>query len=54
MKTKCPKQRGYLLGEEDHQYAPRFKIKPHPKNVWQSLENPLAHPKMRKPFVTKV
>jgi hypothetical protein len=21
------------------------KIKPHPKNVWQNLENPPAHPK---------
>jgi hypothetical protein len=45
MKTICPKQLGGFLGEENHQYAPCLKIKLHPKNVWQSLENPLAHPK---------
>jgi hypothetical protein len=36
MKTKYPK-------EEDHWYAPHPKIKPHPKNVWQSLKNPLKY-----------
>ncbi len=35
-------------------YAPHLDIKPHPKNVWQSPENPLAHTKMHRPFVTKV
>jgi hypothetical protein len=45
MKTKCPKQFGHLLRKRDHRYAPRFKIKPHQKNVWQSPKNPLAHPK---------
>ncbi len=45
MRPKCPKQLGRLLGEEDHQYAPHLEIKRHPKNVWQSLENPLAHSK---------
>jgi hypothetical protein len=34
-----------LPKEEDHRYAPCPKIKPHPKNVWWSFENPLAHPK---------
>jgi hypothetical protein len=29
---------------DDHWYVPRPKIKLHPKNVWQSFENPLAHP----------
>jgi len=43
MKTKYPKQPERFLGKEDHQYAPCPKIKPHPKNAWQSLENPLAH-----------
>jgi hypothetical protein len=33
------------MRERDHQYVPRPKIKPYPKNVWQSPENPLAHPK---------
>jgi hypothetical protein len=45
MKTKCPKQLGRFLGEEDHQYVPCFEIKLHPKNAWQNLENPLAYPK---------
>jgi hypothetical protein len=45
MKTKCPKQPKRLPRKEDYQNAPRFKIKPHPKNAWQNLENPLAHPK---------
>ncbi len=45
MKTKCPKQLGHLVGEEDHQYGSHYEIKPHPKNVWQSPENPLTHPK---------
>jgi hypothetical protein len=43
MKTKCPNQVGRFLGEENHRYAPPFEIKPHPKNVWQSLENPLVY-----------
>jgi hypothetical protein len=54
MKTKRPKQCGHLLRKEDHQYAPRPKIKPRPKNAWQSPENPLAQKKKRKPFVTKM
>jgi hypothetical protein len=48
MKTKCSKQPGCFPREEDHQYAPRFKIQPHPKDVWQNLENPLAHLKCAK------
>jgi hypothetical protein len=44
MKTKYPKQFGCFPGEENHQYAPRLDIKLHPKNAWQSHENPLAHP----------
>jgi hypothetical protein len=54
MKTKCLKQHGHLLGEEDHQYATDIKIKPHPKNAWQSPKNPVAHTKMHKPFVIKM
>jgi hypothetical protein len=54
MKTKCPKQHGNLLKKEHHQYAPCPEIKHYPKNVWQSPKNPLAHPKMHKPYVTKV
>jgi hypothetical protein len=54
MKTKCPKQCGHFLKKEDRQYVPHPEIKPHPKNVWQSPENPLAYTKMCKPFVTKV
>jgi hypothetical protein len=42
MKTKCPKQLGHLLGEEDHCYVPHPKIKP------------IGTPKMRKPSLTKV
>jgi hypothetical protein len=42
MKTKSPKQLECLPKEEDHQCAPCFKIKLHPKNAWQSSENPLA------------
>jgi hypothetical protein len=45
MKKKCPKKLGSFPKKEDHQYAPCPKIKPHPKNVWQSPKNPLAHPK---------
>jgi hypothetical protein len=45
MKTKCPKQLGHLLKEEDFLYAPHFEIKPHPKNVWQNPKNQLAHTK---------
>jgi hypothetical protein len=33
MRTKCPKQPRHFLREDDHQYAPCLKIKPHPKNV---------------------
>jgi hypothetical protein len=44
MKTKCPKQHGRFPGKEDHWYAPRPKIKPHLKNVWQSPKNPLRRP----------
>jgi len=43
MNIKCPKQPGHFLGKEDCQYASRPEKKFHPKNVWQSLENPLAH-----------
>jgi hypothetical protein len=39
MKTKYSKQLGHFPGKEDHRYAPHLEIKPHPKNVWQSLEN---------------
>jgi hypothetical protein len=42
---KMPKEHGRFLGEENHQYALHFEIKHHPKNVLQSFENPLAHPK---------
>jgi len=35
----------HLLRKEDHQYAPHLKIKPHPKNAWQSFDNPLTHSK---------
>jgi hypothetical protein len=45
MMTKCPKQPKHLPREENHKYAPHFNIKHHPKNAWQSPENPLAHPK---------
>jgi hypothetical protein len=45
MRTKCPKQLGCFLGKGYHRYAPCPKIKPHSRNVWQILENPLAHPK---------
>jgi hypothetical protein len=45
MRTKCPKELGRFPRKKDHQYAPRPKIKLHPKNAWQSFENPLAHPK---------
>jgi hypothetical protein len=45
MKKKCPKQLGHLPRKENHWYAPCPKIKPHLKNMWQSFENPLAHPK---------
>jgi len=45
MRTKCPMQLVHLTKEEDYQYTPRLDIKLHPKNAWQSLENPLAHPK---------
>jgi hypothetical protein len=45
MRTKCPKQLEHLAREKIHQYAPRFKIKPHSKDAWQSPKNPLAHPK---------
>jgi hypothetical protein len=45
IRTKCPKQHGRLPREEDHQRVPLLEIKIHPKNVWQSFENPLAHPK---------
>jgi hypothetical protein len=44
MKAKCPKQLRCLPKKEYHQYVPHSKIKPHPKNPWQSLENPLTHP----------
>jgi len=33
MKTKCPKELEHLPKKEDHRYASRFEIKPHPKNV---------------------
>jgi hypothetical protein len=42
---KMPKQLGCFPRKKIHQYAPCFKIKPHPKNVWQSPKNPFAHPK---------
>jgi len=45
MRTKCPKQLECLPGKEDHQYAPRLELKPHQKNVCQSLENSLTWPK---------
>jgi hypothetical protein len=45
MKTKCPMQPVRFPREEDHRYASCFEIKPHPKNVWKSPENPLTHPK---------
>jgi hypothetical protein len=45
MRTKCPKQLGHFPREKDHEYVPHPEIKPHPKNAWQSLKNPLAHPK---------
>jgi len=45
MRTKCPKPLGHLLGKENHQYVPCSKIKLHPKNAWQNLENPLIDPK---------
>jgi len=45
MRTKCPKHFGCFLGKENHQYVPHLEIKPHPKNAWKSLENPLAHSK---------
>ncbi len=45
MRTKCRKQPKCLPGKEYHQYVPHPKIKPHSKNTWQSLQNPLAHPK---------
>ncbi len=44
MRTKCPKPFKCFLGKKNHQYAPHPEIKIHPKNAWQSLENPLAHP----------
>jgi hypothetical protein len=34
---------GHLPKKENHRYVPCFEIKPNPKNVWQSFENPLAH-----------
>jgi hypothetical protein len=42
---KMPKTIQAFPREGDHQYVPCPKIKPHPKNVWQSFKNPLAHPK---------
>jgi hypothetical protein len=42
-----PKQPKCLPGKEDHKYAPLFEIKLHPKNAWQSSENPLTHPKCK-------
>jgi hypothetical protein len=53
MKTKCPMQLKHLPKKEDHQYAPRFEIKPHLKTVTKSWK-PINTPKMYKPFVTKV
>jgi hypothetical protein len=45
MKTKCPIKPRHIPKEENHQYAPRYDIMPHPKNAWQNPKNPLAHPK---------
>jgi hypothetical protein len=45
---------GRLPKKENHRYVPCLEIKPNPKNVWQSFENPKSTPKMHKPFATKV
>jgi hypothetical protein len=51
MMPKCPKQLGHLPIEEDHRYVPLFKIKPHPKNAWQSLR---THWHTQNAFETKL
>ncbi len=43
MKIKYPMQPMCFLREENNWYVSHPKIKLHPKNAWQSLENPLAY-----------